>query len=498
MGVTELYWIIVYIVAIGIAGIIYCYWHRRVEVKFLSRLINQLRTQNKVRQVLNIKHIPFRYIPLYVQLQQLLNTLPPPAGRDKLTGLINRVGLKSKLTRLMPVTEGTFVLIDIYRFRYVNDLFGFSFGDKLLLAMSERLKRQVSEQDMLARMNEDEFLIFFKTPLNETQLSVLQHTLQQPISINDTLINLQIQVGYLDLSLYHSDVSQMLRRLDLALVRAKASSNLVASYREGDDISQHRQLTLISCFPKALKNNELYMVYQPKYNVVDGNCTHAEALIRWNSSALGPVSPGEFIPLLECAGMISMLSQWVIEQVLIQQRQWQSSGLVMQVAVNLAIDDLNGKQLSESIITQLKQYDLSAELLAIEITESQLMTDMNRAVAVLHRLKYAGVNVAIDDFGTGHSSLAYLKLLPVDEVKIDKAFLDNIDDDRRGQHILKSAIELAKGLGFSVTVEGVETRAIFNMLCDMGIDKIQGDFYAKPMTAAELEMNWRKLNRAKL
>jgi diguanylate cyclase (GGDEF)-like protein len=487
----------VYLFTTSIAGIIYCYWHRRAGIKFVNRLIEQLKSQHKVRQPLDIADVPARYTSLYVQLQQLLKSLPAPIGRDKLTGLINRVGLKSTLTGSMPVTEGMFVLIDIYRFRYVNDLFGFSFGDKLLLAMSERLKLQIGQQDILARMNEDEFLVFFKTPLNETQLSVLQHILQQPISIDGTLVNLQVQLGYLDLALYHSDVSQMLRRLDLALVRAKGSSNLVASYRDGDDVSQHRQLTLVSCFPKALKKSELYVVYQPKYNVASGNCTHVEALIRWDSSAIGPVSPSEFIPLLECAGMISMLSHWVIEQVLMQQRQWQNSGLVVQVAVNLAIDDLSGKQLSESIITQLKHHDLSADLLAIEITESQLMTDMARTVAVLNRLKRAGVNVAIDDFGTGHSSLAYLKHLPVDEVKMDKAFLDKLDEDEQGQHILKSVIALAKGLGFSVTVEGIETPSVFSMVCDMGVDKIQGDLFAKPMTAAELEMNWGQLNNPK-
>ncbi|MCG9697287.1 bifunctional diguanylate cyclase/phosphodiesterase [Shewanella sp. Isolate11] len=495
MSVTELSWIFAYIIAIGIAGTIYVYRHRQADLRFLQRLIAQLRGQNKVRKPLSINKVPFRYVPLYLQLQKLLEQLPPPSGRDKLTGLINRLGLKAKLTRRMPVTHGMFVLIDIYRFRYVNDLFGFSFGDELLLSMTERLTKQLGERDILARMNEDEFLIFFHEPLDETQLNVLQHILQQPIRIKETTINLQIQLGYLDLALHHSDVSQMLRRLDLAMIRAKADPNLIASYQAGDDVSQHRQLTIISCFPKALKKNELYMVYQPKFNVKTGDCTHAEALIRWDSDLLGSVSPGEFIPLLECAGMISMLSQWVIEQVAAQQRRWQDDGIMMQVAINLAIEDLSSKHLCESILGQLKRHRLSPELLAIEVTESQLMTDMKRTVAVLNQLKRAGINVAIDDFGTGHSSLAYLKHLPVDEVKIDRAFLINIDKDPRGQHILSSAIELAKGLGFCVTIEGVENQSTFNMLQKMGADKIQGDIFAKPMTAAELEMHWDKLNR---
>ncbi|MCE9679127.1 phosphodiesterase [Shewanella sp. AS1] len=495
MGKTELIWIIAYILVIGIAGGLWVFWHRRAELTFLKRLILQLRRQHKVRAPLTISPVPYRYLPLYLQLQQLLDHLPPPLGRDKLTGLINRVGLKSTLTHMMPVTQGTFVLVDIYRFRYVNDLFGFGFGDELLLAWSKRLKSLISATELLARMNEDEFLIYYKQPQGEAQLSVLQYQLQQPINIRGTVINLQVQLGYLDLARHHSDVSQMLRRLDLAMVRAKSSSNLIASYREGDDISQHRQLTIISSFPGALKNNELYLVYQPKYDLSNGRCAHAEALIRWDSPELGRISPGEFIPLLECAGMIRMLSQWVIENVLKQQQRWQSSDMVMQVAVNLAIDDLSSKRLTELILGLLKHYGLSVDILAIEVTESQLMTDMSRTVSVLNQLKRSGINVAIDDFGTGHSSLAYLKHLPIDEVKIDKTFLTQIESDHRGQHILSSAIELAKGLGFSVTIEGVETEQVFSLLVDMGVDKVQGDLIAKPMTAAELEMNWGSINR---
>lgn len=495
MSAIEYYWVIAYLIIVGIAGIIYWYWHRKTDAKFLMALYNQLSKQHRNRQPLQVPNVPLRYIPLYVQLQQLLNHLPPPSGRDKLTGLINRVGLKAKLTRLMPVTQGMFVMFDLYRFRYVNDLLGFDFGDKLLVAMAQRLQGHVGEKEILARMNEDEFLIYFKQSLNETQLMALQQQLQQPIQINDTSIKLQVQLGYMDLAKHHSDVSQMLRRLDLALIRAKSSANLIASYVEGDDKSQHRQLTIISCFPRAIAQQELYLVYQPKYNVVGGGCTHVEALIRWNSAELGPISPGEFIPLLECAGMISILSHWVIEQVCLQQKHWRDSGIAMQVAVNLAIDDLSNSRLCEHLLSNLISSGLSPEVLAIEVTESQLMTDMSRTTEILSDLKRAGINVAIDDFGTGHSSLAYLKQLPIDEVKIDRAFLDNIETDARGQQLLNSAVGLAKGLGFTVTVEGVETTPVFKLLNTMNVDKIQGDLFAKPMTAAELEMNWRKLNQ---
>ncbi|GIU42333.1 putative bifunctional diguanylate cyclase/phosphodiesterase [Shewanella algidipiscicola] len=495
MDVANLYWIMAYIIAIGVAGTLYWYWHRRTGLRFLRQLTSQLQQQDKVRKPLAIDAVPTDYIPLYLQLQRLLTQLPPPLGRDKLTGLFNRVGLKSRLSRLMPLNQGMFVLIDIHRFRYVNDLFGFSFGDQLLLAMSERIKQQLNDQDIVARMNEDEFLVVFKVPLSDDELKALQSHLQQPFSINDTVINLQVQLGYLDISLHYADVSQMLRRIDLALVRAKSSSGLIASYQAGDDTSQHRQLTIIRCFPKALAQNELYVVYQAKYNLVSENCSHVEALIRWESPLLGRVSPAEFIPLLERAGMITMLSQWVIKQVLHQQSLWRQSGMRLQVAVNLALDDLCARQLCQWIVTQLQQWQLSADVLAIEVTESQLMTDMQRTVNVLECLKRAGINAAIDDFGTGHSSLAYLKYLPVNEVKVDKAFLENVATDCRGQHILSSAVSLAQGLGFTVTVEGVETQTELMLLQQMGVDKIQGELFAKPMSAAELEMYWPELNR---
>ncbi len=225
-------------------------------------------------------------------------------------------------------------------------------------------------------------------------------------------------------------------------------------------------------------------------------CTQVEALIRWQHEELGTISPGEFIPLAEYAGMIDLVSQWALEQVLAQQAKWRTAGINLCVAVNLSTRDLDSETLPQEIASRLAYYHLPPESLMIEITESTLMADLNKAVETLDKIRALGVSLAIDDFGTGHSSLAYLKHLPVNEVKIDKAFLQDLERDKASEYILEASINIAKKLGYQVTVEGIETLEIRDRLVAMGVDTLQGLYYAKPMSAAELEMNWAQLHYA--
>lgn len=215
--------------------------------------------------------------------------------------------------------------------------------------------------------------------------------------------------------------------------------------------------------------------------------------MRWEHEELGFISPAEFIPLAEYAGMIDLISQWALEQVLAQQARWRAAGIELCVAVNLSTRDLDSDTLPAEIAAHLAHYQLPPECLMIEITESSLMADLNKAVDTLDKIRQLGVKLAIDDFGTGHSSLAYLKHLPANEVKIDKVFLRGLEQDRSAAFILEASINIAKKLGYEVTVEGVETPEIREILVQMGADTLQGMHYAKPMRAAELEMNWAQL-----
>ncbi|WP_299787151.1 bifunctional diguanylate cyclase/phosphodiesterase [uncultured Shewanella sp.] len=486
-------WYIWFLLPLSAAGIIFWYRHSKGDIEFIQSLVQYLKRPYGTNGRLDIASPPKKYIQLYRELQHFIATAPAPADTDKLTGFPNRIGVKAKIMALMPLTRGTLVLIDIYRFRFVNDLFGFSVGDKLLLSLSQRLSALDAGVTFMARMNEDEFLLYFEQAQVESTLLSIREQLQAPFVIDSAPIRVQIQMGYLDLQQHHTDMSQLLRRLDLALIKAKLDKHLFAGYVKDDDLSQHRQLNIIHRLPKAIESGELYMVYQPKLSLSNGKCEQVEALMRWEHHTLGVLSPAEFIPLIECAGMIKPVSQWALEEVISQQARWQRSGLFLQVAVNLSTQDLISGTLGDDIQAKLQKHGLDAQGLSIEITESTLMEDMDQAVETIKRLKQLGVDVAIDDFGTGHSSLAYLKHFPVDEVKIDKAFLDELLTDERGLHIMKCSIELARGLDFEVTVEGVESDEIYRALTELGVDKIQGDLIAKPMSASQLEQRWPKL-----
>ncbi|WP_240778858.1 bifunctional diguanylate cyclase/phosphodiesterase [Shewanella sp. SNU WT4] len=430
---------------------------------------------------------------LLLRVDELLNNRHELPGIDKLTGLTNRLGLKRHLMTRMPIMTGVLVLLDIYRFRYVNDLFGFDFGDRLIKAFSERLAKLTSNSEITARLDGDEFLIYFNQPMALETIKELRHDLQLPFAINGTPIVLKLQLGYLELSEHHHDVSVMLRRLDLTLKQARVSRDKLFVYQTGMDQLQQRELQLIHDLPKGLISNACYLVYQPKWDLRQQCCNQVEALLRWNHPVLGQVSPAEFIPLAEYTGMIELISEWALEQVILQQQRWQQTGLDVQVAVNLSTRDLDNLSLSQDLLVSLVKRGVSPRHIMIEITESHLMADIDKTLEVLNRLRGIGVQLAIDDFGTGYSSLAYLKHLPVDEVKIDRAFLQDVLCDPHGAAILETSIQLAKQLGFAVTVEGVETQAVWDVLVDMGADKIQGQWFSSPLTAVELESYWQSL-----
>ncbi|WP_299803581.1 bifunctional diguanylate cyclase/phosphodiesterase [uncultured Shewanella sp.] len=467
---------------------------------WLLRLRHQL---NKLFEFLDLKGIklPSSNASLtgkLLSLKDLVTTLytqSKQSERDKLTELDNRLSMKRKMAVLMPLNRGSLVLLDIYRFRYVNDLFGFNFGDELLKQMAGRVKSLAPESSLIARMNEDEFLIYFTSEMTEQQLQQIIDKLQLPYDIFGSIITTRVQMGHLALKPFHSDISTMLRRLDLALKKAKTHDVALSEYQLGDDAAQLREVSIINSLAKALRDGELYMVYQPKQSFPHGDCQQVEALMRWQHPLLGNISPSEFIPLAEYSGMIDIVSQWALDQVFAQQAVWQQSGIKLQVAVNLSTQDLRNASLITGIEARLEQYQLKANAISIEITESKLMQDLDGAVVTIKRLRHLGVDVAIDDFGTGHSSLAYLKYLPVDEVKIDKAFLEDLEVDIRARHIMDTSIRLAEGLGFKVTVEGVETEEILQLLLDMGVDKVQGDIFSKPLTAKELGARWSKISQ---
>ena len=487
-------WILVFVLCYGFVN-----WRtKRRESKddeFINRLSVKISSQIDKRSKLNMQDVPFRYKGLYNSIDGLLRVLPPPTGLDKLTGVMNRLGLKRRLAMMMPIKSGTFVLIDIHRFRYVNDLFGFSLGDHLLKRLSERLKNLPQKPKLLARMSGSEFLMYFDSSMSLDEVHILQQNIQSPFDIKGTPVSVRLKVGVMDLSEHYADVSLMLKRLDLAIKKASDHPELIASYHDGDDKVQHRELEIISAIPKALEFNEPYIVYQPKEELIEGGFRQVEALIRWEHRKFGKISPAEFIPLAERAGIIDLISRWMLEQIFMQQRSWRASGLYTRVAINLSPEDLCSDTIIEDIKSGLERYKLPSDCLMVEITESSFMQDTEKATRALQSLRRLGIKVAMDDFGTGHSSLSYLKNLPIDEVKVDRSFLADIFNEKASLLILEATISLPKKLGLDVTVEGVETAKVRELLIRLGVDKLQGQFYAKPMRPFELELKWHELNQ---
>jgi len=413
---------------------------------------------------------------------------------DSLTGLLNRFAAKQHLTDLNQDLSGTIVLLDIKHFRHINDIIGFANADSLLLLFARRLEQLAPTADMLARLDGDSFLLLYRQGIGGDQLLKSLDMLEAPFPIQGSNISLTVRAGLLEIDGNGADIDVLLRRAEIALNQACLQELRIVSYREGDDEKYQRELTLIRDLPIGLAQDQLYLVFQPKVNLPLNQCTGAEALIRWQHPTLGFIPPDEFIQLAENSGNIDIVSQWVLKQAIKQLVTWQQQGLALKLAINLSAHDLLDTRLPNQIANLLKDNHLQPGALCIEVTEGAVMKDAQTVVGVLQRFRDMGVSVAIDDFGTGHSSLAYLKLLPVDEVKIDRSFIQNMHLNSQDAMIVNTSIQLIHGLGFSVVAEGVEEREGVDILSDLNCDLIQGYVYSKPLKAAEFDQWFEAFN----
>jgi EAL domain-containing protein (putative c-di-GMP-specific phosphodiesterase class I) len=273
---------------------------------------------------------------------------------------------------------------------------------------------------------------------------------------------------------------------------AKRAGGGWAAYHPDHDQRSSERLALRSELRQAIERDELMLYYQPKRACHDGSLAGVEALVRWQHPRRGLVMPDDFIPLAEQTGLISSLSQWVLVAAVRQCRAWHELGLDIPVAVNLSMRDLHDPHMPETIERLLAEWNVPPELLHVEITESSLMIEPERALQTVIRLRGLGVQISIDDFGTGYSSLAYLKKLPVDELKIDRSFVSDVGVDPSDRAIVRSTIELAHNLGLRVVAEGVEDEATWQLLADMGCDEAQGYHLGHPRPAAELDVTRRQ------
>lgn len=404
----------------------------------------------------------------------------------RLTGLSNRLWVELKLPELLQQPGIQLVLVNIKDFKHVNDSFGYHNGDSLLQQLGQRLA-DTPALELVARLGSDEFLLVVPAGYADQDFKQWRAGWTQNFKLGDSMLKLQLAMA-----VYAAtppvEVDDALRRSAIAMMHAKQEPALFARYQAGQDESYQRELMLLNQLPQALQNGEMFVVYQPKVDIQLKKVHSAEALIRWQHPTLGFVPPIDFIRLAEHAGLISAVTDWMLEHVITQIATWRHT-VPVQVAVNLSAHDLLNPSLPDFIAVLLARYQVPASLLALEVTEGAVMQDPQQVINNLYRLREMGISLSIDDFGTGQSSLAYLKRLPVHEVKIDRAFVKEIEKNSNDRLIVSTTASLAHGLGLKVTAEGLENPSGLALLQDAGVDVVQGYYFSKPLKAADF-VSW--------
>jgi diguanylate cyclase (GGDEF)-like protein/PAS domain S-box-containing protein len=428
--------------------------------------------------------------------RQAEDDLRHQASHDNLTDLPNRLLLHGRLESALETARGTgqsisLLLLDLDRFKDVNDTLGHHVGDLLLRQVATRLQHAIGATETIARLGGDEFAIVLPAadaPAASTVARFVLTTLEAPFQIGQHVLHLGGSIGVAVYPEHGTNTLTLLQHADVAMYAAKRAQSGVVCYEPVRDQHTVRRLALMHDLRRSIRDDELSLHYQPKVSLATGQVCGVEALLRWLHPVHGFIPPAEFIPLAEQTGMVMSLTEWVLLTALQQARAWQDAGQPIPIAINLSARSLQDQQFPHLVARHIKRYGVAPANLVLEITETSLMTDPTRAHEALTGLHALGVRMAIDDFGTGYSSLAYLKELPVDEVKIDKSFVLGMGaGDQKDAAIVRSVIALAHALGLVVVAEGVEDAATFAMLEGLDCDIAQGYYLSRPKPIAGLE-----------
>jgi diguanylate cyclase (GGDEF)-like protein len=419
---------------------------------------------------------------------------------DSLTGLPNRARFREAVAsairdagdaRAAGDTEGSvaIVMLDLNRFKHVNDVLGYGVGDQVLVGIAQRLARALTRDgDVVARLSGDEFAILLRRADAQQAHAVarrIEHSLDQPLVLGEHRIDMGAGIGIACWPQHAEDGDALLVRAEMAMYAAKRRNDGPVTYDPAIDATSAQTLTLVSELRQAVDRSELRLYLQPKLALEDRRVVGAEALVRWQHPQRGLVPPLQFIPFAEQTGFIRQLTMWVFEEAARHSQTLADEGLHLPLSVNLSTRDLLDLDLPQKFAALLARHGVPAAAFCLEITESAIMDDPQRALATLDALSAMGFKLSIDDFGTGYSSLAYLKRLPVDELKIDQSFVRNMHRDRDDEMIVRSTIDLAHNLGITVVAEGVETAEAWNLLRDLKCDQAQGYHMGRPMPVSE-------------
>ena len=430
---------------------------------------------------------------------------------DSLTQLPNRAQFVLLLDDALALArraehEAFVLMMDLDRFKHVNDVMGHDFGDDLLREVAERLRQHMAVADPaahVARLGGDEFAVLLTATTVEHARAIaaaLLRVLEVPISLDDQTVDIGAGLGISAFPAHGASPEELLSMAEVAMYQAKRRNDGAIVYEAAMDTASAKSLGLLSELRNAIERNEFRLHLQPKLRLDTGEVVGAEALVRWVHPERGNVFPDEFIPFAEQTGFIRVLTRWVLDQSAALCSQLARQNIHLKISVNLSTRDLLDQDLPAKFGEILERHRLSPKSFCLEITESAIMDDPVRAQVTLERLHAMGVDLSIDDFGTGYSSLAYLKRLPVDELKIDKSFVLNMEHDIGDTKIVRSTIDLGHNMGLRVVAEGVESEAVWRLLAGLGCDQAQGYFMSRAIPGDELAAwikNWKAPENSK-
>jgi diguanylate cyclase (GGDEF)-like protein len=414
---------------------------------------------------------------------------------DSLTQLANRKLLLSRLDQTLEDARlvkqhVALCLLDLDRFKEVNDTLGHHVGDRLLQLAASRIQGAVRPGDTVARLGGDEFALLLATVRDEHAAvevaNRVRSALMAPFHLEGLLFELEASIGIGLFPQHGMDGEQLLQKADVAMYVAKEHRTGVEVYSPDRDPNSANRLALLGSLRTALEGGELELHYQPKLCMRSSDVVGVEALVRWRHPVRGLVMPDEFIPIAEHSGLMGALTAYVVESALAQLAEWRNVKLDLTMAVNVTMRDLQGPELHKTVVRCLEAYDLPAAALVLEITERVLAQDSTMVISTLSELRALGVRISLDDFGTGESSLMWLKHLPVDELKIDRSFVARMATDAADLTIVRSVVELSHGLGMIAVAEGVEDERVWDQLCALGCDMAQGWYVSRPLSGPDV------------
>jgi diguanylate cyclase (GGDEF)-like protein len=451
--------------------------------------------KNDLARLVPVIERELRDVKVRREREQAERTIKYLAYYDPLTALPNRIQLLERLQQaIVDSRHGNhpvaLMLMDLDRFKEINDTLGHHHGDILLYLVGSRLKRVLFEPDIVSRLGGDEFAVLLPRLAESghitTVVQKIRKALEEPFAIEKLPIAVEVSIGIAIYPDHGADAETLFQRADVAMYEAKRTGGGYAVYATELDHHSPRRLALMGALRQAIEQNQLRLHYQPKVSLTTGQAIGVEALVRWQHPEYGFIPPDQFIGPAEQTGLIGPLTQWVLNTALNSDRVWSQARKSLTVSMNLSARSLYDSRLPGQLEELMRIRGGSPERLELEITESAIMADPVRAMEILLKVHGMGIRFLIDDFGTGYSSLAYLKKLPVDAIKIDKAFVINMAKDPNDAVIVRSTIELGHNMGIKVVAEGVENQETYQRLIELGCDAAQGYYMGRPLPFADL------------